>query len=656
MYEIGDIIGPDKRFMLVRRDDSNTRYGFFIDTKNEIKEEFRARIDSVVDGGITMRKMRQRIFWTTSIGKPIGDFINPDGTRGAILVNRQIIDGTLSQNATFICPIDGVEFIADANDVLTGKVTCCHKCAVEYGKRTKHHVGDYVGNFSNGTGYPSGGKIVDKSYESGSLVYTFECPVDGTRYVSTINSMRHRKRTPCPICYPANSRKYQIGDYLVRSDKNGIEHRIKVVGYNPDDTNLLTFECMQDSCTNSVTRHISSAARSLSNGKDVLCDECLKQIKEHKKQATAQKAAEKAYAAFIEREHQRKKKADKELLQEEKRRKAELREIAELNAYAAQNWERMKKEGKTAFRGNTVDEFLNGTSSERGYGPKTAIGDIAGTRMNRLCALHPLDGYSKTGQPLWVCQCDCGNRCVRQASFFCQNKPKASCGCQAAAEEAEQRLHNMEGMVIGHIHVLKLIGKRDDGRIWYRVRYDDENHTTIDLRQDNIRNPRYQTPPYSTKSMGEHFIEEALRSLHKQYYAQFSFDSLINPATHKKLVCDFYLPNDNVVIEFDGKQHYQEWHQWGGERRLLESMYYDVIKNKWCLEHNMCLIRIPYCYRDQINSAFISELLDSCKHEKQVFLPVEPKTDDHRIPVMMKTLAHLIAAVAEQKRTQEEAV
>ena len=83
---------------------------------------------------------------------------------------------------------------------------------------------------------------------------------------------------------------------------------------------------------------------------------------------------------------------------------------------------------------------------------------------------------------------------------------------------------------------------------------------------------------------------------------------------------------------------------------MMESMYYDNIKNQWCLNHDISLIRIPYCYRDSIDVDFIASLINRCRKEKQVFLPVDPVTDDHRMPLTMKMLATVINAVVEKKR------
>ena len=55
---------------------------------------------------------------------------------------------------------------------------------------------------------------------------------------------------------------------------------------------------------------------------------------------------------------------------------------------------------------------------------------------------------------------------------------------------------------------------------------------------------------------------------------------------------DFYLPNENKMIEFDGEQHFREKHFFAYD--FEKNQRHDAIKNKYCEENNISLIRIPY--------------------------------------------------------------
>jgi hypothetical protein len=66
---------------------------------------------------------------------------------------------------------------------------------------------------------------------------------------------------------------------------------------------------------------------------------------------------------------------------------------------------------------------------------------------------------------------------------------------------------------------------------------------------------------------------------------------------------DFYLPNHNTLIEFDGKQHYIPVNFFGcsdkqAQKTHLELIFNDNIKEKYCIENNIRLIRIPYTMKN----------------------------------------------------------
>ena len=61
-----------------------------------------------------------------------------------------------------------------------------------------------------------------------------------------------------------------------------------------------------------------------------------------------------------------------------------------------------------------------------------------------------------------------------------------------------------------------------------------------------------------------------------------------------KLHLDFYLPKHKIGIEYDGIQHYQPRELFGGLSRFKEVKRHDKIKNQYCIEHGIKLIRIPY--------------------------------------------------------------
>lgn len=100
-------------------------------------------------------------------------------------------------------------------------------------------------------------------------------------------------------------------------------------------------------------------------------------------------------------------------------------------------------------------------------------------------------------------------------------------------------------------------------------------------------------------STGEIKIEQYLIENRHTYIKEFSFKDL----GRKRF--DFYLPKENMCIEFDGIQHYEAIGYFGGIDTLIATQNSDKVKNDYCKQNKIKLIRIPYTDKNNIN-----EILD----------------------------------------------
>jgi very-short-patch-repair endonuclease len=62
----------------------------------------------------------------------------------------------------------------------------------------------------------------------------------------------------------------------------------------------------------------------------------------------------------------------------------------------------------------------------------------------------------------------------------------------------------------------------------------------------------------------------------------------------KPLPFDFYLPNYNMCIEYDGEQHFKPTKRFGGIKGFNKIIKTDKIKTEFCLKNGVNLIRIKY--------------------------------------------------------------
>lgn len=118
--------------------------------------------------------------------------------------------------------------------------------------------------------------------------------------------------------------------------------------------------------------------------------------------------------------------------------------------------------------------------------------------------------------------------------------------------------------------------------------------------------------PKCTKnvSQGEQLIERVLDSENIKYYKQHTFSDCRNKHV---LQFDFYLFEYSFLIEYDGKQHFEPVDFAGkGEVWAKERFEYikqnDNIKNQYCKDNNIHLLRIPYWKFDNIDDILLKTL------------------------------------------------
>ena len=79
-----------------------------------------------------------------------------------------------------------------------------------------------------------------------------------------------------------------------------------------------------------------------------------------------------------------------------------------------------------------------------------------------------------------------------------------------------------------------------------------------------------------------------------KYDKEKRFNDCKNKKGTDMLPFDFYLPSFNAIIEYDGEHHYIPIDGWGGEEKYHKVLENDEIKNNYCDDNNIELLRIPY--------------------------------------------------------------
>lgn len=116
--------------------------------------------------------------------------------------------------------------------------------------------------------------------------------------------------------------------------------------------------------------------------------------------------------------------------------------------------------------------------------------------------------------------------------------------------------------------------------------------------------------PKCRSSSGEKLIAKLLSKHGINYIQQKRFDDCKDIFA---LPFDFYLPDYNCCIEFDGEQHYEPKNIGGvsddvASENHQKTVIHDKIKNDYCNNNNIILIRIPYWEKPNMEYFLLEKL------------------------------------------------
>lgn len=207
---------------------------------------------------------------------------------------------------------------------------------------------------------------------------------------------------------------------------------------------------------------------------------------------------------------------------------------------------------------------------------------------------------NRNGKVYWKCQCQCGREHFVSGTNLRTGEVK-SCG-QCVNNNHKQ---DLTGQVFGVLKVIKEVPSTS------RIRWECEcilcgKHYIVD--GTNLKTGHTKSCSCIKGSTGEKLIEFALKSSNINYKTQYTFDDCITD-NNAKCKFDFAVfTKENkllCLIEYDGEQHYIATGGWNNADCHERTLIRDEIKNIYCIEHNIPLIRIPYYDLNKINILYI---------------------------------------------------
>ena len=204
----------------------------------------------------------------------------------------------------------------------------------------------------------------------------------------------------------------------------------------------------------------------------------------------------------------------------------------------------------------------------------------------------------------WSCQCKrCHNIKSVRGSDIRSGKSK-NCGClrkEKISQRNRQTYKDITGQHFGLLQALYPTEKRQNTYIVWHCKCLCGNEKDIcyhDLIEGNVHSCGCMTI-----SKGELAIKTILEQNKIPFKQEATFSTCFFPDTKQLARFDFYVDN-KFLIEFDGSQHFSSMQYnncgWNTEENFQKTLNHDKIKNKWCKDNNIPLIRIPYTHYKNI--------------------------------------------------------
>lgn len=125
-----------------------------------------------------------------------------------------------------------------------------------------------------------------------------------------------------------------------------------------------------------------------------------------------------------------------------------------------------------------------------------------------------------------------------------------------------------------------------------KIEIECKEHGIFPVTPDNFLNKKSSCPSCK-ESKGEKMVSKFLSDNNIKYIKEMRIDKL-DSSNKTNLRFDFYIEIFNLIIEYDGIQHYEVVEYFGGIESLLKTKHNDKLKNIFCKNNKINLLRIPY--------------------------------------------------------------
>ena len=213
---------------------------------------------------------------------------------------------------------------------------------------------------------------------------------------------------------------------------------------------------------------------------------------------------------------------------------------------------------------------------------------------------------------------ECDHVFVTRISLIAQNHSKRCPSCSKKHKRKQlssfrqKHRRDISGQRFGKLIAICPTDERAmDGSVIWKCKCD---CGTICYKSKNNLGKTTWTCGHCNISTGEDKIKNILSSENINFEQEKKFKKCINPNTNRHLRFDFYLPDYNCCIEYDGKQHfYYNGYGWNTKENFENIQRRDSIKDKFCEDNGIGLIRFSYLEFENLTPEYVLQKLTSIR-------------------------------------------
>lgn len=225
--------------------------------------------------------------------------------------------------------------------------------------------------------------------------------------------------------------------------------------------------------------------------------------------------------------------------------------------------------------------------------------DLTGQDFGYWHVIKRVENRTKSGHTRWLCKCTaCGNEKEVDGGHLRAGRT-TNCGCIRIQKIKQANIKDRTGQTYGFLYVKRIATQEETPKKKYRRTYWICDclrcgRKDICVCGDYLENGDTKSCGCIT-SMNESKIAQILDNFKISYQTQYRFQDLTSTGREcDQLMFDFAIFNNDrliYLIEYDGIQHFEHGHFYDNYDTTHKN---DLLKNKYCFDNNIPLIRIPY--------------------------------------------------------------